>query len=197
MKILTKGENISLKTSQGGALEKGSFGLGWDGKEGKAIDVDLSILLLTGGKHNEPTSKFAIGEESLVYYGRKTGPGIQHSGDNRDGAGEGDDETVIIDFNNLPTNCTSVLCLANIYEGGNNFGSIANVKANVYEGGSTAPIATMDLTEDYSGANSLIVAEFYKHDGAWKFKSCGEPVSSVMGHSTHESLGDMVNHWNR
>jgi tellurium resistance protein TerD len=160
MEILAKGENITLKTAQGAALERVRVGLGWDMKDGHdAVDVDLSILCLKGGRYDDQGAK-TLGENALCYYGKLDIPGVHHTGDNRTGAGDGDDETAFVTLNALPAECMSVLAIANIYDGAANFGSIKNVTMNVYDNEEATPSTPkIDLTEDYSGKNAVIVAE--------------------------------------
>lgn len=186
MEILTKGMNVALKNAQGAALEIARVGLGWDMKDGHGVDVDSSMLCLKGGRYDDG-GKVLGNTNALLYYGCLTLPGLVHSGDNLTGAGEGDDETITINFAQLPVECTSVLSIVNIYDGAANFGSVKNVKTNIYEGTVPAPIASYDLTEDNSGKNAVIVGEFYKHDGAWKYRAIGEALT---GH-----LSDVIHRW--
>lgn len=187
MEILSKGENVTLKDAQGANLEKVRVGLGWDMKDGQsAIDVDLSILCLQGGRYDDGGK--VLSNNALCYYGKLEIPGVHHSGDNRTGAGDGDDETAFITLNALPAETTSVLAIANIYAGGSNFGSVKNVKMNVYNNEDPMPSTpSIDLTEDYSGKNAVIVAEFYKKDGTWKYRNVGEGITG--------QLSDVIHRW--
>lgn len=189
MEVLAKGENITLKNAQGANLEKVRVGLGWDMKDGHSpVDVDLSFLPLKGGRYDDGGK--VLNQEALCYYGRLDVPGIHHSGDNRTGAGDGDDETGFITFNALSPETTAVLAIANIYgtdaNTAKNFGSIQNVKMNVYNNEEAAPSTpTIDLTEDYSGKNAVVVAEFYKKDGVWKYRNVGEGITGQLKEVMH------------
>ena len=173
MEILKKGMNIVLKTAQGAALEVAKVGLHWGVKGGK-FDVDSSILCLKGGRYDDGGK--VLNPEALLYYSRLILPGLSHSGDDLTGGAEGDDETITINFQQLPVNCTSLLSIVNIYDDTANFGSIKNVRTNIYDGDNTTPQFTYDLTEDHSGSNAILIGEFYKHDGTWKYRAIGESL---------------------
>jgi tellurium resistance protein TerD len=65
-------------------------GLGWTCK--RKVDLDASIICLDQFKN----------KLDLISHERTMGSGITHRGDNPDGAGEGDDERIRIDFANVP-----------------------------------------------------------------------------------------------
>lgn len=186
MEILEKGVNVAVKDAQGADLTNVRVGLGWDtGSE--SIDIDASMLMLKGGRHNNG-GKVLGNSGALLYYGCLDLPGLHHHGDNRTGAGDGDDEKLDVTFAALPTECTSIMVIANIFAGVSNFGSVNNVTCNVYDSiTSTNKLATLDLTEDYSGKNAIIVGEFYKHNGSWKYAAIGEGITG--------QLKDVIHRW--
>lgn len=175
MELLEKGMNIALKDAQGAGFSSVQVGCGWDMKDGHAVDVDLSLGLLNaryadGGKF--------IANDALVYFGRKEYQGVHHHGDNLTGAGDGDDEKIDITLASLPTSCMACAVVVNIYSNAGNFGQVKNVVTNIYsDTAGTEKIATCDLTEDYSGKNAIIVGEFYKKDGNWKYQAIGEGIT--------------------
>ena len=81
------------------ALQNLTVAVGWDSKAfgGQAVDVDISLFLLD---KDDMTRK----NEDFVFYNQMdTEEGaIKHEGDNRIGAGEGDDETILIDLHGIP-----------------------------------------------------------------------------------------------
>src|SRR5688572_17840833 len=102
---MQKGQRISLAKEGGGALSRVTMGLGWDGIEVKGlfgkpkrkdIDLDASCAMFDSG-----------GRLADVVWWRqlKSKDGsIIHTGDNVTGAGEGDDESIIVDLNRVPAN---------------------------------------------------------------------------------------------
>ena len=101
---LQKGQKVSL-TKDNAGLSRVVVGLGWDEVKQKKgffapkpqpIDCDASALLLVSGK--------LVDNRDVVYYGNlkhMTGT-VQHMGDNLTGAGEGDDEQIIVDLSRVP-----------------------------------------------------------------------------------------------
>ena len=95
------GQRINLSKNNPGQSHI-KIGLGWDVKEGVTADSDISILCLNAeGKLLE--------EKALVCYQNRSYGSIKHSGDNRTGEGEGDDEVVTVDLKDLPAGVESLL----------------------------------------------------------------------------------------
>lgn len=167
---LEKGGRISLNKG----VSKFRVGLAWDASAvpGKEFDLDASALVLNAaGK--------MLTEKHFVYYNNLSDPegAVVSAGDNRTGAGDGDDETISIDFSKINPAAESVLILLNIHEGiqrGQNFGQVKNSKASLYEGDSATPVAKYDLEEDASMSTQVRFIKFYKKDGEWKFQALGE-----------------------
>ena len=94
---LTKGQKISLTKGNPG-LKNVVIGLGWDVNQydtGGDFDLDAAAFLLTeGGRVSR--------QEDFVFYGNLTHPSesVKHLGDNLTGAGDGDDEQIVVDLAN-------------------------------------------------------------------------------------------------
>jgi tellurium resistance protein TerZ len=119
---LQKGQKISLSKQYGGALNKIVMGLGWDAKttslgklqamsggEPETIDLDASCVIF------DDQNKVV----DIVYFGQlKSRDGsIIHTGDNRSGTGDGDDEQIKIDLNKVPENVKSMVFTVNSFSG--------------------------------------------------------------------------------
>lgn len=175
---LSKGGSVVL--SKG--VKKFRVGISWDIVDGKEFDLDVLAIGLdnkTGGK--------AIDESHLVFYGselktpdgkpRDPNSSIIHSGDNRTGAGEGDDEVITVDVSKLDPRVKCIVFVVNIYEGkmrGYNFGQVAGAAARLYEGDKTVPEIVFDMNEDMSDKTCLEFCQIYEHNGEWKFKALGD-----------------------
>lgn len=94
---LVKGQKVTLRKDGGVALTFLRMGLGWDpvekrglfGNRSADIDLDASAVMFADNQIAD-----------VVYYGQlqsKDGS-IQHQGDNLTGAGEGDDEVMLVDL---------------------------------------------------------------------------------------------------
>lgn len=167
---LVKGERVDL-TKTNPNLEIASVGLGWDVNRGSgaAFDLDAFAMILKGGKLTSTSD--------VVYFGNKQASGVEHSGDNLTGQGDGDDETIKVTLANLPADATDVLFAVNIYQASErrqNFGMVSNAFIRIYNGATSEEILKYDLSEDSSSFNAYVLGKLYKKDGEWKFQAIGE-----------------------
>ncbi|MDQ7096886.1 TerD family protein [Desulfosporosinus sp. PR] len=194
---LQKGQKIDLTKGNPG-LTKIMVGLGWDevsktksggflsgllGTKPAEIDCDASALMLDA--NDKLTSK-----ERLVYFGNlhSADQSVRHSGDNLTGGGEGDDEQIHVELAKVPSGVHKIVFVVNIYDcvkRRQDFGHIANAFIRVVNSGNGQELCRFNLTEDYSGKTSLIVAEVYRHADEWKFAAIGEATRDA-------SLGEIV-----
>lgn len=170
---LVKGQKIDLTKGNAG-LNKVVFGLGWDTNryDGNA-DFDLDVSAFFTDDSGKVT-----GEQDFVFYGQSQHPSgaLIYSGDNRTGVGDGDDETMIVELNKIPSNITKISFSATIYDAENrlqNFGMVGNAYVRVVDEETGEELIRFDLSEDFSTETALVVAEIYKHNGEWKFKAVG------------------------
>lgn len=170
---LVKGQKIDLTKGNSG-LRKVAFGLGWDTNryDGNSdFDLDVSAFL------TDDTGK-VTSEKDFVFYGQPQHPSgaLIYSGDNRTGEGDGDDETMIVDLNKIPSNITKISFSATIYDADErlqNFGMVENAYVRLIDEDTGEELVRFDLTEDFSTETALVVAEIYKRDGQWKFAAIG------------------------
>lgn len=173
---LTKGQRVSL-TKMAPGLEAAFVGLGWDIKAsdtGSDFDIDSSTFLL-----NE--SDKLISEQHLIFYNNLKSPdadtSVEHMGDNRTGAGEGDDEIVLVNLVKIPTDVQKISFVISIYEADErkqNFGQINNAYVRLVDVKSKEEVLRYDLTEDYSIETAMILAELYRKDDEWRVNAIGE-----------------------
>ncbi len=187
---LQKGQKVSLSKESAG-LSTVLVGLGWDEapqkkgffgfKQQEDIDCDASAILLRNGRLS--------GNGELVYFGNlRHGSGtVQHMGDNLTGAGEGDDEQILIDLAKMPPEYDKIVIVVNIYSAvqrRQHFGMIQNAFIRLVDGRNNKEMCKYNLTEDYSGMTAMIFGEIYRHNGEWKFGAIGQGTSDP-------SLGDL------
>ena len=191
---LQKGQKVSLSKEHAG-LSKMMVGLGWDeaqkAKGGffapkpKPIDCDASALLLKNGK--------LCDKSDIVYFGNlghKTGA-IQHMGDNLTGAGDGDDEQILVDLGKIPAEYDRIVIVVNIYQAvqrKQRFGMIQNAFIRLIDQRNNGEMCRYNLTEDYSGMTAMIFGEVYRHNGEWKFSAVGQGT-------TDPGLGELANRY--
>lgn len=174
---LTKGQNVVLTKSKNVRV-----GLSWDAST-NGVDVDLDVLAI------ELTDKNGrcLGDDFLVFYnsscktsdGKPTDPtkAVIHSGDNRTGDGDGDDETIFVDFSKLDSRVNAIVFVINIYQGkerNQNFGQVKRPCARLYYEDNTIADLVYELDEDFSTQTTVEFCMLYKHNDEWKFKALGD-----------------------
>jgi tellurium resistance protein TerD len=177
---LSKGGNISLSKEAPG-LTQILVGLGWDVRstDGVEFDLDASAFLLAS------TGKVRSDADFIFYNQPRSSDGsVAHGGDNRTGAGEGDDETVNVDLVKLPADVQKIAVCVTIHEAEarrQNFGMVQNAFVRVVNAGNGAEVARYDLSEDASTETAMIFAEIYRHNNEWKFKAIGQGYRGGLG----------------
>ena len=171
---LVKGGNVSLSKEAPG-LSSVTVGLGWDTRQtdGAAFDLDASAFVLgDNGK--------VLSDAHFVFFNNKASPdgSVVYGGDNRTGDGDGDDETIKVDFGRLPADVKKVVIGVTIYEGAErrqNFGSVSNAYARVLNDADGKELARFDLSEDSSTNSAMVFVELYRGaQGDIKVKAVGE-----------------------
>ncbi|MDR1321107.1 MAG: TerD family protein [Gracilibacteraceae bacterium] len=168
---LSKGQKISL-SKEAPNLKTALVGLGWDVKQfdgGAEYDLDASIFLLNeGGKCQNDTD--------FIFYNNLSSGGVTHSGDNRTGEGEGDDEAITIEFEKIPAYVAKIAITVTIHDApsrGQNFGQVQNAYVRLVDKQTGVELLRFDLGEDYSTETAIVFAEVYRHSGEWKFSAVG------------------------
>jgi stress response protein SCP2 len=203
---LVKGQTIDLRKNDKGEsfdLSTVTIGLGWDirkkgggflgkllgGKE-EEFDLDaIAFLLDKNGKVADvgKTVKTNDGRNLSLYQGdvvffnsmKHPSGNIWLTGDNRTGAGDGDDEQIIVKLDSLDPKFEKILFIVSIYQGrqrNQHFGGVENAFIRAVDG-KGKEIAKFNLSGDatYNNMCSMIFAEAYRKDGTWKFRALGEP----------------------
>lgn len=112
-------------------------------------------------------------------------------GDNLTGAGDGDDEQIVIDLANLPAEYDRIVLVVNIYQAvqrQQHFGLIENAFIRIVDAKTNQEMCKYNLTEDYSGMTAMIFGEIYRHNGEWKFNAIGQGTNDP-------GLGELVNRY--
>ncbi|RQT06050.1 TerD family protein [Burkholderia contaminans] len=170
---LQKGGNLSLSKADP-SLTRILVGLGWDPRatDGAEFDLDASAFLLgANGK--------VRGEADFIFYNqlRSQDGSVEHTGDNRTGAGDGDDEVVKVDLSRVPADIDKIAFTVTIHDAEarkQNFGQVSNSFIRVVNETSGAEVVRYDLAEDASTETAMIFAELYRSSGEWKFRAVGQ-----------------------
>lgn len=172
---LSKGERISLEKVAPGLVQI-FIGLGWDinvTDTGGDFDIDASIFLLGSNEK-------LISDKHFIFYNNLKSPdpeqSIQQRGDNRTGAGDGDDEIIDVNLKTVPSEIEKMVLTVTIHEADKrqqNFGQVSNAFVRIVNCENEEEIIRYDLTEDFSVETALIMAELYRKDGEWRMNAVG------------------------
>lgn len=206
---LQKGQTIDLRKNDKGEsiydLSSVTIGLGWDvrkkdggflgklfgGKE-EEYDLDAIAFLMDGngkvanlGRTVQRNGRqIILYEGDVIYFNSMKHPSghIWLTGDNRTGAGDGDDEQIIVKLDSLDQKYQKILFVVSIYQGRQNnqhFGMVENAFIRAVDA-KGKEIAKFNLSGDatMNGMCSMIFSEVYRHNGDWKFRAIGEPYQT-------------------
>ena len=173
---LTKGQKVSLTKDGGVALSVIRMGLGWDPVRKKAgmfgsrevqIDLDASCVLFAD---RQPVD--------VAFYNQlRTKDGsVQHMGDNRTGAGEGDDEVVIVDLTRVPVHVSALFLVVTSYEG-HTFENVQNAFCRLVDDTTNAELARYTLAGGMP-FTGMVMAKVYREGTSWKLQAVGEGIQA-------------------
>lgn len=180
---LQKGQKVELRKNNGGSLRKVMVGLGWDEVQQKRgffapppqdIDCDASAILCVGGH--------LVNVADLVFYNnlRHRSGAVRHMGDNLTGAGDGDDEQIMVDLTALPQEYDKIVFVVTIYqarERRQHFGLIRNCFIRICDAETGQELCKYNLSENYNNMTAMIFGELYRYNGSWKFNAIGQPTT--------------------
>lgn len=174
MPNMSKGSTLNLSKEAPG-LKDVMFGAGWDAPEGKDIDLDLSVFAL--GENGKCRA-----DDDMVYYGspkvngKPTGANgkIASSGDNRTGAGDGDDETISANLDSLDSAIKKLVVVLTRYDNGDAaLGEVSNAYIRAVNNADSKELAKYSLAGQ-PDAKSLTLGELSREADGWHFKAIGE-----------------------
>lgn len=174
---LAKGGNVSL-SKEAPNLTAVSVGLGWDVRSttGADYDLDASALGINSGKR-------VVNDNFFVFYNNLRSPdgAIEHTGDNRTGEGEGDDESINVDLKALSPEVESIIFPVTIHDAdtlGQSFGQVHGAFIRVVDQSDGRELARYDLSEDASTETAMVFGEIYRRGSEWKFRAIGQGYAS-------------------
>jgi len=173
---LKKGGNVSL-TKTAPNLKNVLIGLGWEARATDGEDFDLDASLFMVGENGRVRS-----DSDFIFYGQLKAPNgsVEHTGDNRTGVGEGDDEAIKVYLDKVPAHVMRMVITVTIYEAEprrQNFGQVRDAFVRIVNMDNDQEVARFDLSEDYSTETAMVFGEIYRYGGEWKFKAVGQGYS--------------------
>lgn len=193
---LSKGQKVNLSKQRNG-LSKVMVGLGWDEVQqrrglfaSKPQDIDCDAFAILLGYDGHLINHATKLTDCTVFFNNLRWPNgsIQHMGDNLTGAGEGDDEQIFVDLNNVPYDVGSIVFAVNIYEAfkrNQHFGMIRNAFIRVVDFDRQIELCRFNLSENYMNQTALIAGGLIRTEDGWEFRTDGTAARV-------ESLVDVV-----
>jgi tellurium resistance protein TerD len=165
---LQKGQRESLNAP------KFTIGLGWDtnsSSTGTGFDLDASVFILGENKK-------LVSEDHFIFYNNLKSPdgGVEHTGDNLTGDGDGDDEQIQVDLSKMDPKAAEICLVVTIHEAESrrqNFGQVRNSFVRVFDATTNQEILKYELEEDFSIETAVEFGRIYKRNGEWKFEAVG------------------------
>ena len=200
---LSKGQKVSL-TKEAPGLSKVIIGLGWDPVEEQkqtVVKKPGALGRLFGAK--ERTVEVSVGGEDIdcdafavpmddhgnvidtLYFGKTDlfGGALHHTGDNLTGDGDGDDEQIIANLADMPSEVEKIILAVNIYRGNERhqtFGSIQNAFIRIVNTANNQEMCRFELSNNsnYSDVVTMIFGSLIKSGSEWSFEAIGEPSNA-------------------
>jgi len=187
---LSKGQRVSLTKGGGGTLTKVRMGLGWDavkkkglfgGLKSQSIDLDASCLLFDGQGH--------LVDQVWFQQLRSADGSVVHTGDNRTGAGDGDDESILVDLLQVPAQVATLVFVVNSFTG-QDFTQIENAYCRVVDEATAGEVARYALSG--SGRhNAQVMAKLTRDGQGWAMTAIGAVAN---GRTFHDLLPAVAGH---
>ena len=173
---LKKGGTLNL-TKKEPSLKKIMIGLGWEMKPGNQLDLDASVFML-GSSGKLPADEF------LIFYNNLKSPdgALQHTGDNRTGDGDGDDEMILANLPLIDSRVDELLITVSIHEAHSrrhNFGQLQDAYIRVLDVETKREILRYDLDEQNTYDTDVEFGKLRRENGEWVFTACG--IGSTSG----------------
>ena len=166
--------NLQKGQRQNISAPKFIIGLGWDtnaNTTGTDFDLDASIFMLGDNQK-------LVADEYFVFYNNLKSPDncVEHTGDNRTGDGDGDDEEIIVDLSKANAAVKEICVVVTIHEAESrrqNFGQVRNSFIRILDAATKTEILKYELEEDFSIETAIEFGRIYKKEDTWKFEAVG------------------------
>ncbi|MDK2600507.1 TerD family protein [Bacillus stercoris] len=177
VELLKKGQKVDL--TKGTGVQRINVALGWDTNKysgGHDFDLDVSVFMC------DSTGKVRD-DGDFIFYNKleHDSKAVIHTGDERTGSTEGDDEMIKVNFSKMPSHIEQLAFVVTIYDAharNQSFGQVSNAYVRVDNPDTGEQLLLFDLGEDFSIETGLAVCEIYKHNGEWRFNAIGAGYSN-------------------
>jgi tellurium resistance protein TerD len=168
--VLKKGGSFNLSKKEP-ALKKIMIGLGWEQKAGNQMDLDASVFMIgSNGK--------LVAEEYLVFYNNLKSPdgSVQHTGDNRTGAGDEDDEMILANLSLINAAVNEIKIIISIHDAAtrrHHFGLLQDAYIRIVDVENKREVLRYDLDAEFNGNSDIEFGKLQRIDGDWNFVASG------------------------
>lgn len=186
IELVKRGGSVEL-LKKDPTLEVLNVCLGWEtNKYDGRHDFDLDVTVFAVNEHG----KCRDDRDMIFYNNTKHDSGsIIHSGDERSGAKNGDDEIIEIDLAKVPSDIQKIVGVITIYDAKNrnqNFGQVSKAYCRLDNKKSGEQLFKYDLSEEFGLQTAVKVFEVYRYNGQWKFKAVGDGYEAGLAEFVEE-----------
>jgi tellurium resistance protein TerD len=181
---LQKGASINLN-KQDPSLRRVRVGLGWELPTSiPPLDLDVSAFVCRLNAQNEPK---LVSEQHFVFYNNKSTPNgaVAHSGDNRTGMGDGDDETLQVDLTRLEADVREISFVVTIHEAAarrQSFGLLRSAYIRLYNEDTNTLLCEYDLDAEFGSETALQIGSIICNaTGQFEFHAIGAGYNLDLG----------------
>lgn len=168
--VLKKSGSVNL-TKKEPSLTKIMVGLGWEVLRAGGIDIDASVFML-----NEK-GKLPADDYFIFYNNLKSPDGsVQHTGDNRSGVGEGDDEMILANLPLISDQVKELLFVVTIHEADirrQNFGMLKDAYIRIVDVTTNREVLRYDLDEQFGTFTEVEFGKLQRQPDGWYFIASG------------------------
>jgi tellurium resistance protein TerD len=163
-------------------LNRIQIGVGWDQRnmEAEPIDLDAVVFLLNKDEQTREDEDFVFYNQMVTLDGA-----VKHEGDNRTGAGDGDDEVISIDLNGVPFDIMKIMIVLSVYDQdmkGHHIQMTKNIFVRLVDNEDRDEIIRFNIPEeDISTATAIRMAALVREGPKWFFEPIAEPVVGGLG----------------
>jgi len=180
--LVKPGDDVNIN-ARDPALKKLHIGVGWDlnAFDADAMDVDVSLFLL------DKDGKTRIDEDFVFYNNMEAlGGAVKHTGDNRTGALEGDDETVLIDLTGVPFDVQKIVFSLSLYRGEEKqqrLGQVQKAFIRILNPENSVELLRYNLDKELEDNNqtAMLVGSINREGPKWHFTPLAEAVEGGLG----------------
>lgn len=169
---LKKGSKLNLMKDNI-RLDKVMLGIGWDIIPGNSLDLDISVFMV-----NEEGRLPA--DEYFIFYNNLISPdkSVEHTGDNRDGEGDGDDEMILAYLSQINPSIKELIFVASIHNSdvlNHHFGMLENAYIRIVDVDQQKEILRFNLNKtNFETSTDMEFGRLVKIGSDWTFKATGE-----------------------